>query len=59
MKIGVSIRISVDLPSNEIGVTTLIPCNAENKSTPCVAASLSARPLLAVQQQPRVLEFTD
>ena len=31
---------------------------AENKSTPRVAASLSAEPLLAVQQQPRVTEFT-
>ncbi len=30
-----------------------------DKSTPRVAASLSARPLLAVQKQPRVPEFTD
>ena len=30
----------------------------ENKSTPRVEASLSATPLLAVQQQPRVQVFT-
>lgn len=35
----------------------LIAAN-EDKSTPRVAASLSAPPLLAVQLQPRVLEFT-